>query len=196
MSTSQRGQLGRYEISVLDGRYGLFAIRIFDRERRHDVVAWHGDTARYLLAAGALPDHYTARFLADKSVVWHLVLAAAAYAANEKLDTPPMLAERLDRLDLELTGAEARLARMLFEHPGQHLSLDDIVCLCSLRYPATGHLVPGLLEQLARKGVIQKITVDRHTVFFDLDTRPHVHVFDRRTRELLDAPTQGVIQMG
>ena len=186
----------RYEISVLDGRYGLFAVRIFDLEQQRDLVTWQGEVARYLLASGALPFGYASRFRTNKSTVWHLVLVAAAVTANEELETPPLLAERLERLGLELTGAETRLARLLFEYPGQHLSEDDIICLCSLRYPATGHCVPELLERLANAGVIQKIAIDRDTVFFDLDTRPHVHVFDRRTRQLFDAPAEGVIQTG
>lgn len=196
MSNSKICHRARYQISILDGRYGLFAIRIFDRERKQDVVTWRGDIARKLLAVGALPADRNSRILADKSAVWHLVLAAAAYASNEESETPPLLAERLERLGVELTGAETRLARLLFEYPEQHLSLDDIVCLFALRYPATSHRVAELLERLARDGVVQKIIIDPDTVFFDLDTRPHVHVFDRRTRQLVDAPKQGVIQLG
>ena len=186
----------RYEISVLDGRFGLFAVRIFDHEQQQDLVTWQGDVARYLLASGALPPGDASRFRANKSTVWHLVLVAAAFSANEEHETSPLLAERLERLELELTGAETRLARLLFEYPGQHLSEDDVVCLCSLRYPGTGHCVPELLERLANAGLIQRIEIDRDTAFFDLDTRPHVHVFDRRTRQLFDAPTEGVIQTG
>lgn len=196
MSHTKPGAAARYEISVLDGRYGLFAVRIFDLERQQDLVTWQGDIARNLLVSGALPVRNHRRFGADKSTVWHLVLVAAAFSANEGLGTPSILAERLDRLGIELTGSETRLARLLFEHPGQHLSRDDVICLCSLRYPGTGHCVPELLERLVDVGVVQKIEIDRDNVFFDLDTRPHAHVFDRSTLQLFDAPTRGVIQTG
>ncbi len=196
MSHTNPGPDIRYEISVLDGRFGLFAVRIFDLEQQQDLVTWQGAVARYLLTSGALPDGNASRFGASKSTVWHLVLAAAAFSANARLASPPMLAERLERLGTKLTGSEARLARLLFEYPGQHLSRDDVICLCSLRYPGTGHCVPALLERLAGAGVVQKIEIDRDNVFFDLDTRPHVHVFDRSTLQLFDAPTQGVIQTG
>lgn len=186
----------RYEISVSDGRFGLFAVRIFDLERQKDLVTWQGAVARYLLVGGALPIGSASRFGASKSTVWHLVLAAAAFSANEELEVPPPLAERLERLGIELTGSEARLARLLFEYPGQHLSRNDVICLCSLRYPGTGHCVPALLERLVDAGVVQKIEIDRDNVFFDLDTRPHVHVFDRGTLQLFDAPPRGVIQTG
>ena len=196
MSHTNRGPDVRYEISVLDGRFGLFAVRIFDLEQQQDLVTWQGAVARHLLVSGALPIGGASRFGASKSMVWHIVLAAAAFSANEELETPPPLAERIGHLGIELTGSEARLARLLFEYPGQHLSRDDVICLCSLRYPGTGHCVPALLDRLVDAGVIQKIEIDRKNVFFDLDTRPHVHVFNRSTLQLFDAPTQGVIQTG
>ena len=186
----------RYEVSVLDGRYGLFAVRIFDLEQQQELVTWQGDVARYLLATGALPNGNTSRFRANKSTVWHLVLVAAAFSTNEELETPPLLAERLEQLGVALTGAETRLARLLFEYPEQHLSRDDVICLCSLRYPGTSHCVPELLERLVNVGIVQRIVIDQDTVFFDLDTRPHVHVYDRRSGQLFDAPTEGVIQTG
>ena len=55
MSDTAPSPNGRYEISILDGRYGLFAVRIFDVEQQRNLVTWQGDAARYLLATGAVP---------------------------------------------------------------------------------------------------------------------------------------------
>lgn len=186
----------RFQINVLDGRYGLFAIRIFDRAREEELVSWQGNIARHLVESGALPDAAPHRLRAGKSVVSHLIVAAAAFSIMEDRATPKALAGRLRELGVRLTGGELRLARLLFEHPHEHLSRDDITCLFSMQYPATAHRVPTLLERLAAHGVIQKIEVDPDNVFFDIDTHVHAHVFDRRTRSLHDAPSRGVFHSG
>ncbi len=112
------------------------------------------------------------------------------------LSTSESLPDRHARLGVRLAGLHKLIARMLFAHPGQHLSAEDVRCLLLVEFPSlalSDHQISTCLADLARWRVIQRIEVDAENVFFDIDTTPHLHVFDPRTRELRDANAQGIV---
>ena len=187
----------RYQLSVLDGGCGVASVRIYDRIRCLDIAVWTGEAARRIMAAGILPAelHRSGRYLAGKSFIWHLMLASAAVTADLANDYSKPLDERLAELGIELRGAKARVAVTLFDYPGQHLSRSEVQCLIGLGCPAAATRVPEYLDELVALRVISEIVVDEDNIFYDIDTRPHLHIFDPIRRELLDAPADGVVRI-
>ena len=109
---------------------------------------------------------------------------------------PTLLWWRLRRLGRRLTKLHERIANVLFARPGWHYAHDDVVCTLALCLPVVGRRrVEQHLDDLVRWLVIQRIVVDTNNVFYDIDTTPHLHVFDARSRELHDAPEAGVLRV-
>ncbi len=78
---------------------------------------------------------------------------------------------------------------MLFDHPGRHLSDQQVTSLLQLQYPSIdGQCVASLLDDLVSWEVIQRVEVDAHRRFYDIDTRPHLHLYCAETDELCVAP--------
>ena len=100
----------------------------------------------------------------------------------------------LCQLDERLSGAHLQLARILYAHPEHHFSEDEIVCMYLLRFPLRcADRVRLKLLDLAEEKLVQRIVVDDGNVFYDVNTTPHMHIFDSRRRVLYDAPrTSGV----
>lgn len=159
-----------------------------------------------------------ASFEADKTFLQHLALAAASAqmaldcgaatrgtavrrpatstGAMKPLATPrwSRLDARLRRLDTTLGGPLKYVARLLFSHPGQHFSTADVCCLLAMQgLPVANRDVGGWLDELASRGITQRIDVSADSVFYDTDTRPHVHIYNHETGELRDATVHGVI---
>ena len=181
--------------------------------------------ARHLLQADALP-HSALRcadYVCDKALIRHLTLtgAAAQLALNrlaelESADLrlrkmPPLrpvrssgglsadehLARRLDEAGRHLPGSHLLVAKTLFARRGEHFSEADVVCLLSLECPSMRtSLIHTCLDELTAWKVIQRIVIDEENVFYDVDLRPHLHIFDPATRRLSDAPRKGVVSLG
>ena len=56
-------------------------------------------------------------------------------------------------------------------------------------------LIHACLDDLTTWKVIQRIVIDDENVFYDVDMRPHLHIFDPVTRSLVDAPRAGVVSL-
>ncbi len=105
---------------------------------------------------------------------------------------------RAARLGLQLAGPHKLIARLLFAKPGQHFSVDDVACLFLLECPSlvfTEEQLTAYLGELARWGIVQRIEVDGDNVFYDINTSPHLHVFNAHTRELNDANLHGILHV-
>ncbi|MEO0345421.1 MAG: hypothetical protein AAF229_04095 [Pseudomonadota bacterium] len=100
---------------------------------------------------------------------------------------PEPLRKRLARARIMLDGDTQFVARLLFDHPGEHFTARDVVCLTTLVSPTLKPLdVEDALDELATVGVIQRIAVDGGPVFYDIDTRPHAHHYDPSSGQLRD----------
>lgn len=106
------------------------------------------------------------------------------------------LCRRLARSNSFQAAAHYQIARTLFSHPGYHFCEEDLSCLLQLEYPSfPDRRIPPVLDDLVRWEIIQRIDVDIHNVFYDINTKPHLHIFDSRTGELRDAPVQGIMRI-
>ena len=104
------------------------------------------------------------------------------------------LSMRLSRLGRRLPLPHYRVARLLFSYPGEHLSLEDVTCLLLLESAfLSRHSVRLWLDELVPWRVIQRIEIDARNTGYDIDTRPHLHVYYPKTRSLHDAPADGVL---
>jgi Fe2+ or Zn2+ uptake regulation protein len=107
-----------------------------------------------------------------------------------------LLDRRLRRLGVNLTGSHRMVATVLFAHPGYHLSRTEVCCLLSLeRMPFSREKVVRWLDDLVHWRVIQRIDVTGGHTFYDIDTRPQLHLFDPRTGTLRDGTVQGVVDI-
>lgn len=107
------------------------------------------------------------------------------------------LAQRLKRVERCLVAPHQQIARLLFSYPGNHFSGEEVSCLMLLECPSLEvQRITAQLDDLARWQVIQRIEVDTDNVFYDIDTRPHLHLFDPGSRQLSDAPVQGIMRIG
>lgn len=191
-------------------------IEVQDRLSNQTLFDWSGSIASHLIESGALPPqtspvdtHY-----GDKGFVQHLSLLAASaeLAGQEPAETVPAsrrrdphaarparirwsrLSARLRRLGASLGRDDMAVAKLLFSKPGQHFSTDDVACLLQLRdRPLPSHRIDAALDRLTALEVIQRIDVAPGRVFYDIDTRPHLHLYDEKTGELYDAEVDGVI---
>ncbi len=221
---SAAGQ-GEYRLRVEQSPADGPRIRAEDRTSGRTLLEWRGALARHLLQSGALPLSAleTADFACDKSLIRHLTLTGAAaqlaldqMAELDAAESAPRrmprlrpvqliadlspderLAERLAEAGRRLPSAHLLVARTLFSKQGEHLAESDVVCLLSLDYPSMRvSLIHACLDDLTAWRVIQRIVIDEETVFYDVDMRPHLHVFDPARRELRDAPDSGVLSVG
>ena len=174
------------------------------------MAEWRGEVARQLLMSPAF------RHLVDgdgdypcsQACVHQILLGAAAIEAGlESLhwrrDTtlaravdhnevsagfaPEPLRKRLARARIVLDGDTQFVARLLFDHPGEHFTARDVACLTALVSPARVSMdVDSALDTLSSAGVIQRIAIDNGPVFYDIDTRPHAHHYDPRSGQLRD----------
>ena len=159
------------------------------------MLKWRGEVARRLLALAGLPDRIrtSGSHPCSKKLLKCLSLAAAKIELE--LSRSEALSDRLAGLREDIPPAHRRVAEMLFNHPGKHLSEQQVVGVLQLQHPCidTRCVVP-LLDDLVAWNVIQRVEVDARRRFYDIDTRPHLHVYCAGTDELIDAPgLRGVI---
>ncbi|MEM1439856.1 MAG: hypothetical protein AAF545_15170 [Pseudomonadota bacterium] len=186
------------------------AVSVVHVATRQCMAEWRGEVARQLLVSPAF------RHLVDgdgdypcsQACVHQILLGAAAIeagleglhwrrdtalapAANHSEVTagfaPEPLRKRLARARIMLDGDTQFVARLLFDHPGEHFTARDVVCLATLVSPALKPIdVEEALAELAGVGVIQRIAIDNGPVFYDIDTRPHAHHYDPSSGQLRD----------
>ena len=191
--------MDRYQLFISNPPGKAVAIRIYDGMLNRILLKWQGEIARRLLDADILP--YAARCdgcrRCDKDLIHKLTIAAAAIAATlEADDRNEFLQRRLEKLDRRLSGFHAHVASLLFAHPERHFGHEEVVCLLSLNNPCVSRRrIFEHLDDLVRWQVIQRINVDDDHVFYDINTDPHLHIYCRRTHELVDAPRDGVVQI-
>ncbi len=106
------------------------------------------------------------------------------------------LRQRLQRLQVQIEGPHLHIARMLFKYPGNHFSAAAVLSLMLLEYPVFSRsIITPELDDLAHWSVVQRIEIDADNVFYDINTTPHLHLFDPVTRELRDAPASGFVRV-
>ena len=166
-----------------------------DRRNLCVIAAWRGKTARRLIASGRLPRELVSvsRISTDKTVVRDLILEAAKLTTDPSTGEPALQA-RLDALGLKLNGALRQVAEMVFEHPEHHHSIDDVRSLLALSGSLLQYRVAELLQALLEMGVLMQVVVDSNIVFYDVNTSPHLHIFDAHRCVLEDAPATGIVR--
>ena len=165
----------RYRLVVIVGENNPACIQVIDCERGHPVFDWSGYIARHLLNSDALQhvDPKICRcYPCNKDLVCHLALVAAAARSVAAMLSP----------------AHEVVAKVLLENPLHHHTAEDVSCLMAVEGRTIAEMeVEKELDDMAGSGIIQRITVDNDNVFYDINTRPHEHVFDPATRTLRDA---------
>jgi len=211
----------RYRITV--ARERPVRITATDRQTGTRICGWCGAVAVQLLDCGILSSTCgtVESFEVDKAFLQHLALEAAsaqmvldrqarapASATRQRVASagaPKSMSEerwsrleaRLRRLNATLSGPLKHVARLLFSYPGQHLSIADVCSLLAMQgLPVSNREAGTWLDELAARGITQRIEVSAVHVFYDIDTRPHVHIYDHETGKLRDATVQGVITSG
>ncbi len=191
----------RYRLSVASGGG---AVRIDDCRDARTVLEWRGHVARRLMQNSPLLRAAAScgAIAIGKQVLKRLALSATAIeyersalhdAADLELQAAEQLWQRLREIDIRIPSFHARVAKVLFRYPGEHLSAADALCLTQLKFPNhDAEQLRECLDDLSMWGVVQRIAV-RTDVFYDLDVAPHLHLFDARTRQLADAPTSGTL---
>ncbi len=181
-------------------------LRVTDLSLGTDLADWRGPVAHRLLDCDLLPASLKAGSdcYGCKSLIQRLALLAArhsmirpAVARTRLADRrrPCALARRLRNLHLRLTSDEHSVASLLYGLAGKHLSTDDVTCLLGLRNaPVTERRVDTILRALANKQVVQRLPVRGGPTFYDVDTRPHLHIYDRDSNTLRDADVHGIVE--
>ena len=189
-------------------------LRVIDTFRNAALADWRGAVAERLLSSDLLPASLSAGrdCYACKGLVQRLAMLAASEGMKpsrhsvgcKQSETQPRrsvdypfcpLEHRLRRLDVCLNREQRRVAELLFKHAGDHLSLSEVTCLLNLDHaPVTNDFVCVLLAELAEKQVIQILSISDGPTFYDVDTRPHLHIYDRASNTLKDACVHGVVE--
>ena len=131
-----------------------------------------------MLDSGAFQEFKGNWWLTDKAFVCHLALLASAHQSEQIAPITPC----------------GFIVSLLSGQHSVHLSEEEIVWLASMEFPCLpGKTVRQELNELVRGGHLQRIRVNDNLVFYDANTEPHLHIFDERTRELRDAPGNGVV---
>lgn len=206
-------EVKRYRVELSSESGDDRGLVVTDRQSGWRIFDWRGPIVNRLVEDGIVPrpERGPIVLYRDKAFVQHLALAAAStrmaldreaipdragiarrrYSACE-LNCP--LRARLTALGVALGAAHSRIARLLFEHPGHHFSQAEVFCLLELEdIPVRRSNVMRWLDELASLQVLQRIDAAPGRVFYDVDTRPHLHIFDETTGELRDAEVEGVI---
>lgn len=198
-----RGAKDRYRVVVSNADDCDVTVRVYDLKGRRIVGSWRGELARRLMDSDVLGYSCLSCPVeeCDKRSVRELMLVAAGIQmelercplAGKKSDP---LGIRLRELRLSLPAFHERIAALVFGLPGQHLSDNDVHCLTQFRYPSIDdEKTATVLDDLVRWRVLQRVCAGENGVFYDTDTRPHLHVYCARSGELRDAPASGVLQV-
>ena len=191
----------RFGLHVAMGPPGPTSLEVFDRTAGRRVARWRGRIAASLIQSDTVPPGYrdTGSYSCDKAFVRRLMLSAAAVALAEQIGGTRPVALREPRF--RANGAlpswlHNRILRLLFDRPAHHFSENDIVCLILLESPGIDTVrIVTHLDDIVRWQLVQRIDIDEANVFYDIDRRPHLHVYDARRRVLTDAPESGCLKI-
>ncbi|MDJ0761155.1 MAG: hypothetical protein QNJ19_17305 [Woeseiaceae bacterium] len=199
----------RYHIDISGYSSEHPLIVVTDKVWCRTILQWQGSIARRLLQSDALPLALMndGQHDCDKPLMQRLAMAGAA-ATSVLSDGRQTSIDSRNGVGPEPAGAGGEtparkraalhgcVVGLLEEFPKQHLAEEDVVCLMQFRLPCVSDTqVRSALDDLCEWNRVQRITVPGGSVHYDLDTRPHLHVYDARTRELRDAPGSGVIRV-
>lgn len=200
---------GRYRVTIVENAVRAPGISVSDRHSGRLILSWRGRVAERILDMDALGLRCRgdSGFDCDKPLLQRLAIAGAA-AERQLADSPdvPLPNHRHDesledrrlpeRSSDRWSSLHGAVQYLLEAFPGQHLAEDDVVCLMQFRLPCLSRQqVRSALSDLADWNKVQTIRVPTGAIHYDLDTRPHLHVFDARTQQLYDAPESGVLQV-
>ena len=191
--------MDRYQLYVSDQPGDTASIRVYDGMLKRVLLTWQGAVAREMLDSAMLPFciRATSCHGCDKALIQKLTLAATAISLALDLgEEAEGLRRRLEKLDRRLSAFHHHIASLLFAHPGKHFAHDEIVCLLTLQNPCICRdRIEAHINDLVDWQVVQRIAVDRDRKFYDVNTEPHLHVFNPRSGELHDAPDNGVLRI-
>jgi len=198
MEVTNTPVMDRYQVYITDHPGDIAAVRVYDSLLKRILLTWRGVVAREIIDSGMLP--FCVRAVGchgcDKGMIQKLTLTATAISiALDQGEKPDELRRRLAQLDRRLPAFHQHIARLLFANPGKHFAHEEIVCLLTLQNPcACRERIDTHLDDLVAWEVVQKVVVGGDRVFYDINTEPHLHVFDPVSGELADAPSAGVLQ--
>lgn len=189
------GACQRYRVRMFKSAAGEWSLVAIDTCSDREVLSWVGFRLGRLLEAHPTLWAATERraLYCSKAYIRRLAMDKAALDMAMEPEQRPAT----DRLTVATSPDrdERVLLRLLKSHCGQHYTADDVLCLLTLNgYRLTEARASRLLAALAAKGELQEIRLSDGRVFFDCDTRPHLHIFDPVRNELFDAPESGVIE--
>ena len=191
----------RYRLHVIAVPPGVASLEILDLSAQRRLARWHGPVANSLLNCDALPLEYRSNgsHPCGKKLVSRLMLAAAAADLSTQNEGRQLVDLQRFRLNAHRPGRSSLhnwILRLLYSHPGYHFAEQDVVCLTMLEAPGVdaGTIVAHLRDIVSWR-LAQRIEVDAANVFYDIDTTPHLHVFDARRRMLTDAPDSGCLKI-
>jgi len=192
----------RYRVAVdaralaTEGLAGRPSIVVTDRQAGDVLFAWHGSVVRHLLESRIVdcPESRGTSFACDKSFVQHLALAAAS--VQIAIEESP-LARKLEQdrgQGSALSGAHRHIACILFRYPEHHFSRGEVGLMLALEQcPMSPPVAERCLDDLVTWRLLQQIDVGPDLTFYDVNTEPHLHVYDPDRNELRDASACGVI---
>lgn len=110
--------------------------------------------------------------------------------------TRESLAELLREHEINPTHQRIEIAHALFSR-GVHLSADQIMAIVNDRHMETSKAtVYNTLNLFLGKGLIREVIVDPNKVFYDPNTRPHHHLYNVDTGELIDVDADAMSVSG
>jgi Fe2+ or Zn2+ uptake regulation protein len=198
---SQAKTESRFRLRIDGERPRARSVRVFDNDFGRDILHWHGPLADELVRTQALSNEQALskediRRLALAAAVTHRRLGdASSRIVGQRSAALIAVVERAIALGITVEPDYLRVAELLFRYPGQHWLLDDVVALALAEHVAAdaGRIL-NAATRLVETGLVRAIDVDGLR-FLDIDTRPHAHVFCEETRQLFDAPEDGVIRV-
>ena len=191
----------RYRLRIDSASPGPASVEVFDLSAQRRLALWQGALADRLLATEAFPPSYRndGSHLCDKGIVRRLTLAAAASQLALQHNSGCVVEFSRHRLRSHTpprSSLHHRILRLLYAHPGYHFSEHDVVCLILLGTPGVDdRQIVAHLGDIVRWRLAQRIEVDAVNVFYDINTTPHLHVYDAHRRILLDAPKTGYVHI-
>jgi len=136
---------------------------------------WQGCVARYLTNNGFLDCVSVGDcgfFTCNKNTVCHLALIAAA--SRTVLSSLPVM--------------HRKISETMVEHSSEHLTSVDVQSLLAIEsHDLRLRQIENCLSDLVTWNLIQEIVVNTKSKFYDVDTRPHEHIFDPKSGRIHDA---------
>jgi len=99
----------------------------------------------------------------------------------------------LNQVGIRVTAQRIEIATILMCKP-QHLCADEILQKVNQESELVSKAtVYNTLNLFVEKGLIHEVNIDSQKVFYDSNTRPHCHIYNEDTGELIDFDTENMI---